>query len=143
MADADERVRELKRGVAEDTVLLDDDSTPAADGSPADVTVRSDEPERIEADVDAEGRGYLVIADSIVRAGWSATVDGKDVTMVPGNHAFAAIPVGVGRAPRGGRVPGSGLRPRHAGHGVLGAPVGGPVALAVVGSPTKGCPVGT
>ncbi len=32
VADADERVRELKRGVAEDTVLLDDDSTPAADG---------------------------------------------------------------------------------------------------------------
>ncbi len=58
--------------------------------------MRSDEPERIEADVDADGRGYLVIADSIVRAGWSASVDGKDVTMVPGNHAFAAIPVGSG-----------------------------------------------
>ena len=48
-------------------------------------------------DVDARSRGYLVIADSIVRAGWQATVDGTPVGLVRGNHAFAAIPVPSGR----------------------------------------------
>ena len=37
----------LKRGIPDDEVLLNDDSTPAAAGEPADVTVLSDEPERI------------------------------------------------------------------------------------------------
>ena len=91
------QVRELAAGIPGNQVLLDDGSTPAAAGRPADVHVTSDQPERIEAQVDAEGAGYLVVADSILREGWTATVDGRSARIVPGNHAFAAVPVPEGR----------------------------------------------
>ena len=91
--DGPTRVRRLTEGVAPGTVLLDDSSTPAATGSAAQVDVRRDEPETISASVTADGAGYLVVADSIARPGWSATVDGQEVPIVPGNHAFAAVPV--------------------------------------------------
>ncbi|MFE7224862.1 YfhO family protein [Nocardioides sp. NPDC057577] len=91
--DGPTRVRRLTEGVAPGTVLLDDDSTPAASGSTAQVDVRRDEAETISAEVTADGAGYLVVADSIARPGWSATVDGRPVDLVPGNHAFAAVPI--------------------------------------------------
>jgi Bacterial membrane protein YfhO len=91
------RVRELTDGIPGDEVLLDDDSTPAAAGRPADVRVTSDQPERLAARVDAEGAGYLMVADSIARQGWTATVDGRSAHIVPANHAFAAVPVPEGR----------------------------------------------
>ncbi|MGY0389902.1 YfhO family protein [Nocardioides sp. WG-D5] len=87
------RVQRLTEGVEPGTVLLDDSSTPAASGSTAKVDVRRDEAETISADVTADGAGYLVVADSIARPGWSATVDGRPVDLVAGNHAFAAVPV--------------------------------------------------
>nr|WP_277602119.1 YfhO family protein [Nocardioides sp. KC13] len=91
--DGPTRVRRLTEGVAPGTVLLDDDSTPAASGSTARVDVRRDEAETISAEVTADGAGYLVVADSIARPGWSARVDGREVPIVAGNHAFAAVPV--------------------------------------------------
>ena len=94
---AKERIAELKAGIPDDTVLLDDDSTPAAAGAPAGVRVTADTPERISTTVDAQGRGYLVVADAIVRPGWNATVDGHPVRVVHGNHAFGAIPVPEGK----------------------------------------------
>lgn len=93
VTDGPTRVRRLTEGVAPGTVLLDDDPTPAASGSTARVDVRRDEAETISAEVSADGAGYLVVADSIARPGWSATVDGRPVDLVPGNHAFAAVPV--------------------------------------------------
>ncbi|MFE6507325.1 YfhO family protein [Nocardioides sp. NPDC057767] len=93
VADGPTRVRRLTEGVAPGTVLLDDSSTPVASGSAARVDVRRDEPETISAKVTADGAGYLVVADSIARPGWSATVDGRPVDLVAGNHAFAAVPV--------------------------------------------------
>lgn len=93
VTDGPTRVRRLTEGVAPGTVLLDDDSTPAASGSTAQVDVRRDEAETISAEVTADGDGYLVVADSIARPGWSATVDGRPVDLVAGNHAFAAVPV--------------------------------------------------
>jgi hypothetical protein len=94
--DADAQVARLKRGIPDDEVLLNDDATPAAAGEPAEVKVLSDEPERISARVNAAGGGYLVVADAVLRDGWSASVDGRAVGVVPGNHAFAAIPVPKG-----------------------------------------------
>ncbi|MFE6646300.1 YfhO family protein [Nocardioides sp. NPDC057772] len=93
VADGATRVQRLTEGVAPGTVLLDDDSTPAASGSTARVDVRRDEPETISAKVTADGAGYLVVADSIARPGWTATVDGRPADLVAGNHAFAAVPV--------------------------------------------------
>ncbi len=96
VVDPDRQVARLAAGIPANTVLLDDASTPAAGGGPANLEVRADERQSIVTDVDARSRGYLVIADSIVRAGWQATVDGKPVKLVRGNHAFAAIPVPEG-----------------------------------------------
>ena len=95
--DAKDRVADLTRGIPDAEVLLDDDSTPSAEGAPAELRVLSDQPERISAEVESSGRGYVVVADSIVRPGWNATVDGHDVPIVHGNHAFAAIPVPSGK----------------------------------------------
>ncbi len=93
VADRERRMLELRRGVPADTVMVEEDSLPVADGRPAALTVLTDARERITVRVDAQGTGYLVLADSIVRPGWVATVDGSDVAIQHGNHAFAAIPV--------------------------------------------------
>ena len=53
-------------------------------------------PEKIAARVNAEGAGYLVVADALVRDGWTATVDGKEADLVHGNHAFASVWVPAG-----------------------------------------------
>lgn len=87
---------ELRRGVPADTVMVEEDSLPVADGRPAALTLLTDARERITVHVDAQETGYLVLADSIVRPGWVATVDGSDVAIQHGNHAFAAIPVTEG-----------------------------------------------
>lgn len=97
VADRAQRLARVTAGVPRDTVLLDSGATPAATGSTASVDVRTDEPETIAADVtSASGDGYLVVADSIARPGWTATVDGRSAPVVRGNHAFAAVPVPAG-----------------------------------------------
>ncbi|QNN51852.1 YfhO family protein [Nocardioides mesophilus] len=90
------RLERLAAGLPDDTVLLDDASTAPASGEPADVRVLTDRPERIAVAVDASGGGYLVVADALVRDGWSATVDGEPAPLVHGNHALAAVPVPAG-----------------------------------------------
>ena len=94
--DANERIDALTRGISHDTVLIEDVDAPASDGGGAEVSLMSDLPERIAARVDADGAGYLVVADAVIRAGWNATVDGEAARIVPGNHAFAAIRVPAG-----------------------------------------------
>lgn len=96
VVDPAERVRELKAGVPEDTVLLEDARLEPAQGASADIEVLADERERVSTRVDAKGDGYLVLSDSIVRPGWRASVDGSPVALEHGNHAFAAIPVPAG-----------------------------------------------
>jgi len=76
--------------------MIEDDSLPVAEGRPAVLTTVRDAREHLMVRIDAQGTGYLVIADSIVRPGWRATVDGVDVSIQHGNHAFAAIPVSRG-----------------------------------------------
>ena len=90
------RLELLASGVADDVVLLDSADSPAAGGGPARVDVVTDDPEHIAVDVEAASGGYLVVADSLVRSGWSATVDGRAAPLVQGNHAFAAVHVPEG-----------------------------------------------
>ena len=94
--DADERVELLTRGIADDEVLLEDADAPAAEGGRAQLSTLSDEAEKIAVRVDAAGAGYLVVADALVRDGWTATVDGKQADLVHGNHAMAAVRVPAG-----------------------------------------------
>ena len=90
------RITALAEGLADDTVLLEDPKGPAAEGGAAAVGVVEDSPERITVQVNADRGGYLVVADALVRDGWTATVDGRDARLVHGNHAFAAVWVPVG-----------------------------------------------
>ena len=97
VVDPDRQVAELAAGVPDDTVLLDEAGTPPAQGGTGSVNIAADESERIVVDTDATEQGYLVVADSIVRPGWAATVDGNPVALVRGDHALAAVPVTAGR----------------------------------------------
>lgn len=106
--DRDARIEELKAGLADDTVLLEDRGAPAAEGGAADLGVVEDSPERISVQADAERGGYLVVADAVVRDGWTATVDGRPAPLVRANHAFAAVwvPAGEHRVELTYRAPG-------------------------------------
>lgn len=93
----DDRLKLLRNGVLADGVLLAAPGPFVADGSTARVDTVRDDAGSIEVEVDADGDGYLVVGDSIVREGWEATVDGEPVDLLAGNHAFAAVPVTDGR----------------------------------------------
>lgn len=96
VTDRQERQTLLEQGIPADTVLLEDDDLPDGDGRPATVRVVADERQLMSIQVDAEGAGYLVVADSIARPGWRARVDGRAVDIVHGNHALAAVAVPAG-----------------------------------------------
>lgn len=69
---------------------------PAASGLPADVEWQKDGTDDMVLSVDAQGSGYLVIADTI-QNGWRATIDGVPATIVAADHAFAAVNVPAGQ----------------------------------------------
>ena len=73
------------------TVVLSEPG-PEPSGEPAEVEVVEDSGNRIRATVDAEGDGYLVVADSIQR-GWKATVDGEAVELRDADHGIVAVAV--------------------------------------------------
>lgn len=77
-------------------VVLAPGAPGSADGRPASVRVRVDDTTEVSADVDAQGSGYLVVADADV-PGWRATVDGTAAPLVVADHAFHAVPVPAGR----------------------------------------------
>ncbi|MCP4382051.1 MAG: YfhO family protein [Hyphomicrobiales bacterium] len=91
--DAQARLAALATGVDSNSVVLEADSGPA-EGA-AEVSVRRDDPERIDIDVDAEGSGFLVVADAI-QTGWTASVDGASVELLPADHGVVAVAVPAG-----------------------------------------------
>jgi uncharacterized membrane protein YfhO len=60
------------------------------------VQVREDSGDVVKAQVDAQGAGYLVLADA-VQHDWTVTVDGKRADLVPADEAMAAVHVPEGR----------------------------------------------
>jgi hypothetical protein len=89
------RVELLARGgVAADQVLLNAPG-PAADGKPATVHVTEDANDDIAVSVDAEGSGYLVVADAD-QVGWQASVDGRAAPLVAADQGVVAVPVPAG-----------------------------------------------
>jgi hypothetical protein len=94
ISDGGERVQFIGSGsVPDDTVILSEGAA-GGSGQPADVEVLEDS-EVIEVSVDAEGDGYLVIADGI-QHDWVATLDGEEVDLVEADHAGVAVPVPAG-----------------------------------------------
>jgi hypothetical protein len=80
--------------LAGDQVVLDRPGVPT-DGKPATVDIDTDGLNRIGVRVNAEGSGYLVIADAL-QAGWAATVDGTPAPLVPADQGLVAVPVAAG-----------------------------------------------
>jgi len=77
-------------------VLFSDPGAVRADGRPATVEVTEDAGDAVAATVDAQGAGYLVVADAL-QDDWIATVDGEPVELRDADHALVAVPVPAGR----------------------------------------------
>ncbi len=96
VAEAPERLDLLAGGtLPDDTVVLSDDG-PRGSGRSAVLDIRLDAPTRIEVDVEAEGDGYLVVADGL-QYGWVASIDGEPGDLVDADHAGVAVHVPEGR----------------------------------------------
>ena len=96
VVDIDQQVDTLRAGVPDDTVLLDDGTAPRAEGGDGSVEILDDAGERIAVATQSTKQGYLVVADSIVRPGWAATIDGHPAPLVRADHALAAVAVPAG-----------------------------------------------
>lgn len=83
------------RTTAPGTVVLDH-AAGSSTGRLAAVHVLHDSGGQIDVRVDAQGAGYLTVADSMVMPGWSATVDGKKATLLQGDTAFGTLSVPAG-----------------------------------------------
>ncbi|HKA85281.1 MAG TPA: YfhO family protein, partial [Acidimicrobiales bacterium] len=68
---------------------------PRPSGRSADVEVVEDSGDAIRARVDADGDGYLVVADAIQR-GWRAEVDGEAAELRAADHGVVAVAVPAG-----------------------------------------------
>jgi hypothetical protein len=93
--DPNERLEMLAAGtIPDDTVLLSDDG-PTGSGAPAETEIVLDAPTSIEVDIEADGDGYLVVADAM-QHGWRAEIDGRSVDVASADHAGVAVPVPEG-----------------------------------------------
>jgi hypothetical protein len=68
---------------------------PRPSGQPATVQVLSQGGDSVHARIDAQGDGYLVVADALEN-GWVATVDGHQTPLVTADHAMVAVRVPAG-----------------------------------------------
>ncbi len=59
-------------------------------------TIRHDEPERVEIEVDIASTAYLILADTF-DPGWSASIDDTPTQIAPANIAFRAVLVPAGK----------------------------------------------
>jgi len=78
-----------------DAVVLDR-AAGASSGRNATVSVLHDEGGDISVRVDAQGAGYLTVADSMTMPGWSVKVDGRKTTLLSGDGAFGTVSVPAG-----------------------------------------------
>jgi uncharacterized membrane protein YfhO len=81
--------------VGADEVVLSGDG-PAASGAPANVAVTEDGTTTVSATVDAQGAGYLVVADAD-QVGWKASVDGASAPLRAADQGVVAVAVPAGR----------------------------------------------
>ena len=75
----------------DDTVVLNRTPDHTAAGGDATVDLRDGDTNETVADVDASAGGWLVVADSVLRPGWSATVDGEPSDLVTADNAGGAV----------------------------------------------------
>lgn len=90
-----------------DTVILSSPG-PEASGLPATVAVRAESGDRVTVEVQADGAGYLVLADA-VQSGWAVRVNGEPATIVDADHALGAVFLPPGSSTVEFRYVGTGL----------------------------------
>jgi hypothetical protein len=92
-------VRKLAdQSLPDDTVVLSADPDHRADpDGTATVSLQPSDVNSTVAKVDATGGGWVVVADSLQRKGWSATVDGATTDMVRADSVGAAVWVPAGK----------------------------------------------
>ncbi|GGM26485.1 YfhO family protein [Dactylosporangium sucinum] len=76
------------------TVLLSGPAAPSGGGS-AGLRIDADDNDVVDVAVSAETSGYLVVADAD-QTGWTATVDGRRVPLLPADHGVVAVAVPAG-----------------------------------------------
>ena len=92
--DPGRRIELLSQHINPGAVMLSTPG-PAGSGKPASLHITEDSGDAIKVRVRAQGRGYLVVADSI-KDGWRATMDGRPARIVPADHAIGALYVPKG-----------------------------------------------
>lgn len=81
----------------DDTVVLSERTTWSGSGLPAGVDILEDEGDHIRVRVDAEGAGWLVVADNLLGVdGWEAALDGRPVGIAAADHVGGAVEVPEG-----------------------------------------------
>ncbi|WP_125774506.1 hypothetical protein [Antribacter gilvus] len=92
--DVEDRVRALTDpATPHDAVVLEDtEDLQGLDGSSgATVTEVVTDLDHVTAEVDAQGDGWVVVADSFRREGWTASLDGEPVPLVAAEHVAGAV----------------------------------------------------
>jgi len=95
ITDQSARVAKLADGAVPASTVVLSAPGPAASGAPATVHVTEDGSETVSSTVDAQGAGYLVVADAD-QVGWAATVDGKKAPLVAADEGVVAVAVPAG-----------------------------------------------
>jgi hypothetical protein len=88
---APHRLRELAEGVPAATTVLSE-SGPAGSGAQGRVEVLEDTGDRLRIHVRAGGTGFVVVADAL-QHGWTARLDGDEVSLRAADHALVAVEV--------------------------------------------------
>ncbi len=91
-----QRVALLAAGKVDANSVLLSSPGPAASGASGSVKIDDDGMDSISTTVDAQGAGYLVVADAD-QIGWAATVDGKAAKLVPADEGVVAVAVPAGK----------------------------------------------
>ena len=89
VVDRDRRLAAVGEPVQPDTVLLGAPA-PSGSGAAARIEVMRDGGDDMAVRVDADGPGYLIVADAL-QEGWVATVDGRGVALRDAEHAAVAV----------------------------------------------------
>jgi hypothetical protein len=96
VTDQSQRISMLSSGSVGANEVVLSNSAPAASGASASVAVTDDGDTSVSTTVDAQGSGYLVVADSD-QVGWTATVDGQSAKLRDADQGVVAVAVPTGK----------------------------------------------
>ncbi|MGB6059844.1 MAG: YfhO family protein [Microthrixaceae bacterium] len=93
--DPTKRIAAIRAGDVDDDTIVLDKPTGLPTGGSGTVKVVDDSFDALDIDVDADGPGFLVVADPI-QHGWVAEVDGRRTKILAADHSGGAVPITKG-----------------------------------------------